>query len=150
MSPITPELRREFAPTGTLRVGINLSNFLLTRTEPNGEHRGIAVDLGRELGARLGLPVEGVAYPNPGALADAAAGAWDGGFLRAEPQRAQPIDFTPAYVEIEATYLVPADSPVLSIADVDRPGVRVAISARSAYDLFLTRHLQQAELMRAE
>jgi polar amino acid transport system substrate-binding protein len=142
--------RSELAPTGTLRVGINLSNFLLTRTDPKtGEHGGVAVDLGHELGRRLGVPVEIMAYESPGKLADAAkAGVWDVGFLGAEPQRANEIDFTAAYVEIEATYLVPPGSPLQSIADVDREGVRIAISGKSAYDLYLTRNLKHAQLVR--
>lgn len=142
--------RSELAPTGTLRVGINLSNFLLTRTDPStGEHGGVAVDLGRELGRRLGVPVQIIAYESPGKLADAAkSGVWDVGFLGAEPQRANEIDFTAAYVEIEATYLVPPGSPLKTIADVDRDGVRIAISGKSAYDLYLTRHLKHAQLVR--
>jgi hypothetical protein len=87
----------------------------------------------RELGQRLGVPVALLPYPNPGALADAApTGVWDVGFLGAEPQRAHAIDFTAAYVEIEATYLVPPGSPLTAIADVDRPGIRIAVADRSA------------------
>jgi len=97
-----------------------------------------------------GVPVELVPFPNPGAVADAAkTGVWDVGFIGAEPQRATEIDFTAAYVEIEATYLVPPGSPIKAIPDVDRPGIRIAISDRSAYDLYLTRHLKHAELIRA-
>ena len=150
MTECPPAARSELAPTGKLRVGINLGNFLLTATDPaTGEYRGIAVDLGRELGRRLGVPVEIIGYPSPGALADAAnTGAWDVGFLGAEPQRANEIDFTAAYVEIEATYLVPPGSPIRTIADVDREGVRIAISGKSAYDLYLTRTLKHAQLVR--
>jgi polar amino acid transport system substrate-binding protein len=142
--------RSQLAPTGKLRVGINLSNFLLTRTDHRtGEHGGVAVDLGRELARRLGVPAEVIAYESPGKLADAArSNAWDVGFLGAEPQRANEIDFTAAYVEIEATYLVPPGSALQAIADVDRPGVRIAISGKSAYDLYLTRNLKHAELVR--
>ncbi|HEY6027448.1 MAG TPA: ABC transporter substrate-binding protein [Pseudolabrys sp.] len=150
MTECPPAARSELAPTGKLRVGINLGNFLLTATDPaTGEYRGVAVDLGRELGRRLGVPVEIIGYPSPGALADAAkTGAWDVGFLGAEPQRANEIDFTAAYVEIEATYLVPPGSPIKAIADVDREGVRIAISGKSAYDLYLTRTLKHAQLVR--
>lgn len=152
MTECTPEVRSQLAPTGTLRVGINMSNFLLTRKDPaTGEPGGVAVDLGRELGRRLGVPVEIHPYPNPGALADAAkSGVWDVGFLGAEPQRANEIDFTAAYVEIEATYLVPPGSPLQSVGDVDREGVRIAISGKSAYDLYLTRNLKHAQLMREQ
>ena len=140
--------RSELAPTGKLRVGLNMSNFLLTRTEADGTPAGVAPDLGHELGRRLGVPVELVPYPNPGALADdAKSGKWDVGFLGAEPQRANEIDFTPAYVEIEATYLVPPGSPLKSIEDVDKAGIRIAVPTRSAYELYLTRTLKAAKLV---
>lgn len=144
--------RAELAPTGTLRVALNMSNFLLTATDPTtGEPCGIAADLGRELGTRLGVPVTLLPYPNPGVLADAAStGAWDVGFIGAEPQRANAIDFTAAYVEIEATYLVPAGSPLQTIAEVDRPGIRIVAPERSAYELYLSRTLQHAELVRVQ
>jgi polar amino acid transport system substrate-binding protein len=150
MSQVSPAIRSELAPTGTLRVGLNMSNFLLTATDAaTGKPKGVAADLGQELGKRLGVAVELVPFPSPGAVADAAkSGTWDVAFIGAEPQRANEIDFTAAYVEIEATYLVPPGSPIKAIADVDRPGIRIAISARSAYDLFLTRELKHAELIR--
>ncbi len=149
MTEVPAGVRAEFAPTGTLRVGINMSNFLLTAKDAaTGVPKGVAVDLGRELASRLGLPVEIVPYPNPGALADAAkTGAWDVGFLGAEPQRANEIDFTAAYVEIEATYLVPPGSPLKAIADVDRDGVRIAVPEKSAYELYLSRSLKHAKLV---
>src|SRR5512134_3561556 len=152
MADVSPTVRKEIAPTGMLRVGINLGNFLLTaKDSKTGEIRGIAVDLGRELGRRVGVPVEIIGYPTPGELADAATfGAWDVGFVGAEPQRAKEIDFTAAYVEIEATYLVPPDSPLREISDVDREGVRIAISEKSAYELYLARTLKHAKLMRAK
>jgi len=140
------------APTGTLRVALNMSNTLLTATDPaTGEPCGLAADLGRELGQRLGVPVALLPYPNPGALADAAStGVWDVGFIGAEPQRAQEIDFTAAYVEIEATYLVPPGSQLREISDVDREGVRIAVPEKSAYELYLTRPLKNAKLMRTK
>lgn len=149
MSQPSVAVRSELVPTGTLRVGVNMGNFLLTRREPNGESAGIVFDLGRELASRLGVSEQFVEYENPGKLADAAkSGAWDVGFLGAEPQRAQEIDFTAAYVEIESTYLVPPGSTIQTIEDVDRNGIRIAISERSAYDLYLTRTLKQAQLVR--
>jgi len=150
MSQVSPAVLSDLAPSGKLRVGLNMSNFLLTATDAaTGKPKGVAADLGQELGKRLGVPVELVPYPSPGAVADAArSGAWDVGFIGAEPQRANEIDFTAAYVEIEATYLVPPGSPFKAIAEVDRPGTRIAISDRSAYDLYLTRHLKHAELVR--
>jgi len=149
MNNPAPSVVRALAPTGTLRVGLNMSNFLLTRTEENGAPAGVAPDLGRELAKRLGVPVELVPFPNPGALADAAkTGVWDVGFLGAEPQRANEIDFTAAYVEIEATYLVPPGSNLRSVEEVDRDGIRIAVPDRAAYELYLTRNLKHAELIR--
>jgi polar amino acid transport system substrate-binding protein len=152
MTESTSVARSELAPTGTLRVALNMSNFLLTATDQaTGEPRGVAADLGGELAQRLGVPVQLLPYPNPGVLADAATtGVWDVGFIGAEPQRANVIDFTPAYVEIEATYLVPPGSPLQTIAEVDRPGIRIAAPARSAYELHLSRTLKFAELVRDE
>lgn len=145
-------VRSELAPTGKLRVGLNYGNFLLVlKDAPDGTPRGIAPDLGRELGKRLGVPVEFVRYDAAGKLADGVkTGAWDVAFLGAEPQRANEIAFTAAYLEIPVTYLVPAGSPLRALADVDRDGVRIAVSARSAYDLYLSRTLKHAKLVRAE
>src|SRR5262245_12862390 len=149
MTKITPALRSEIAPTGKLRVGANMSNFLLTAKDPTtGAPRGIVVDLGHELGKRLGVPVEVVPYPNPGALADAAGqNVWDVGFLGAEPQRAREIDFSPAYVEIEAVYLVQPGSTLKTLADVDKPGIRIVTNERAAYELWLSRNLKHAKLI---
>ena len=141
----------ELAPSGVLRAGINMANFLLVSgTGAAGEPEGVAPDMAREIAARLGVPVAYVPFARPGELADAAGqGVWDIGLIAAEPARAEAIAFTAAYAEIEATYLVPAGSPLRTIADVDRPGMRIAIAARSAYDLWLSRHLVHAELVRA-
>ena len=148
--PIT--VRSDLGPTGTLRVGINQGNFLVVTKDPvSGELRGIAVDLAQELGRRADLPVEFITYASAGKMAEAArTGAWDVAFLGAEPERRNEIAFTPAYLEIEATYLVPAESPIRAIAEVDRDRVRIAVAAKSAYDLFLSRTLQRARLVRAE
>jgi polar amino acid transport system substrate-binding protein len=149
---IPQKAKEELAPHGKLRVGVNLGNFLLVTKDPSsGELRGVVPDLAAELARRLGTTAELVSYPGAGQVADgASAGAWDVGFIGAEPQRAAVIEFTAAYVEIPATYLVPADSPIRSLAEVDRPGVRIATAARSAYDLYLSRSLKHAELVRAE
>ena len=141
--------KKELSPTGKLRVGLNMSNFLLTAKDAQGAPIGLAADLGRELGRRLQLEVELIAYPNPGALADDAnKGKWDVGFLGAEPQRANEIDFTAAYVEIEATYLLPPGSSLQSIAEVDAKCIRIAVPEKSAYELYLTRSLTQATLIK--
>jgi polar amino acid transport system substrate-binding protein len=151
MTAITPAVRADLAPSGTLRAGINYANFILATRDPaSGESRGVAIDLTRELGRRLGVPVELIPYDSVAAMVDAAtAGAWDIAFLGIDPAREGEISFTAAYLEIEATYLVPAGSPVRAVADVDREGVRVAATARANYELFLGRHLTRAQLVRA-
>ncbi|KAL1516010.1 hypothetical protein AB1Y20_002623 [Prymnesium parvum] len=145
-------LAKALAPHGVLRAGINLSNILLVSSRgPSGEPRGVAPDMARALAASLSLPLELVPYNNPGLLADAAPrDEWDVGLIGAEPERARTIAFTAPYVEIEATYLVPAGSPLQSIAEVDQPGRRIAVSARSAYDLWLSANLKHAALERTD
>ena len=148
---ISSAARAQLTPTGRLRVAVNLSNFLLViKDAATGDVRGVVPDLARELARRLDdVPTEFIGYASPGLLADAAAtGAWDVAFLGAEPARAAEIDFTAAYLEIPATYLVPHGSALERIEDVDRPGVRISMYARSAYDLYLTRTLRHAELVR--
>jgi polar amino acid transport system substrate-binding protein len=147
---IAPALRSELAPTGTFRVGLNHGNFLLvTPGSPATDPRGVAPDLARELGRRLSLPVEFSKFDTAGKLADAVrTGAWDVAFLGAEPQRAGEIAFTAAYLEIPATYLVPAGSSIRSIADVDREGVRIAVAEKSAYELYLSRSIRHARLVK--
>ena len=149
---MTPQVVAELASTGVLRAGINLSNFLLVIGKAeNGDPVGVAPDMARELARRLGVPVKLVTFKSPGELADAAeTGAWDVGLIGAEPQRAEKIAFTPAYVEIEATYLVPPGSPLKTIADVDKAGVRISVPGRAAYGLWLERNIKQAELVRTD
>ena len=150
-SDVSQDVFAELAPTGVLRAGINLSNFLLVSGKSaTGEPEGVAPDMARAIAERLGVPVAYVTFPRPGELADAAgANLWDIGLIAAEPARAEAIAFSPAYAEIEATYLVPAGSPIRTIDEVDRPGIKIAIAARAAYDLWLSRHLRHAELLRA-
>lgn len=149
---MNPTTKAELVPTGKLRVGVNLGNFLLVNKDAaTGELRGVVPDLARELARRLGASVELISYPGAGQVADAAtSGAWDVGFIGAEPQRAEEIAFSAAYLEIPATYLVPAGSPIRNLTDVDRDGVRIAVASKSAYDLFLSRNLKHAKLVRAE
>ena len=146
------DIASKLAPSGTLRAGINLGNILLvTGATPEGDPTGVSPDMARAIADRLGVGVSYVQFASPGEVADAVkSDAWDIALIAAEPTRAKTIAFTPAYVEIEATYLVPAGSPLHSIEDVDRSGVRIAVSERSAYDLYLTRNLQHAVLRRAK
>lgn len=148
--PIGADVRLDLAPNGILRVGINTGNPALVRRDPaTGEVRGIAVDLARELGTQLGVDVELVTYDAAGKLFDAVrADAWDVAFMAIDRERATELIFTAPYLTIEATYLVPANSPLRAVDDVDRPDVRIAIGAGGAYDLFLTRSLKHAALVR--
>ncbi|HEX4995522.1 MAG TPA: transporter substrate-binding domain-containing protein [Methylomirabilota bacterium] len=149
--PVPPAAKTELTPTGALRVGINYGNVLLATKDPaTGEFRGVAPDLARELARRLGTPIGWVGYDSAGKMAEAVkVGGWDIAFLGAEPARAGEIAFSPAYLEIEATYLVPAGSPIRSVAEVDREGIRIAVADKAAYELYLTRTLQRAKLVRA-
>lgn len=142
----------ELAPKGVLRAGINMSNFLLvTGKTASGDPQGVAPDMAAEIARRLGVPVAYVPFERPSKLADAAGtDAWDIGLIGAEPQRAEKITFTPAYCEIEATYLVPGDSPIASVAEVDRPGVRITVRRGAAYDLWLERNIKQATVLRSD
>jgi len=152
MNKMSQVLLSQIAPTGTLRAGINLLNFLLvTGKSKEGLPEGVAPDMARAIANKLGVPLELVPYATPGELADAAlAGVWDIGLIGSEPARAEKIDFTTAYVEIEATYLVPAGSVLRHASEVDQPGNRIAVASRSAYDLWLVRNIKHATLMHAE
>jgi polar amino acid transport system substrate-binding protein len=145
-------LRPDLAPTGTLRAGMNLSNTLYTMKDPaTGELRGVAVDVMRELGSRLGVPVELVVHATPGDVADAVnKGTWDVAILAIEASRAQTISFSPPISEIEATYAVRKDSPLRSVEQVDAPGVRIAAPAKAGYELYLSRALKNATLVRSK
>lgn len=142
----------ELAPTGILRAGINLSNFLLVSGRAdNGDPYGVAPSMAKAIGAALDVPVRLVPFESPGAIVDAAADdAWDICLIGAEPARAAIIDFTTAYVEILATYLVPAGSPITTIEQVDQPGVRIAVAERAAYDLWLVANIKRAQLVHGQ
>jgi polar amino acid transport system substrate-binding protein len=149
--PVTPsqQVVAELAPTGVLRAAINMGNFLLvTGKAPSGDPSGVSADIAAAIAARLGVPVKYVPYARPGEMADdAEKGLWDIGNIGAEPQRAAVINFTAAYCEIEATYLVPAGSPIRAVGEVDQPGKRLAVTARSAYGLWLENNIKKAELV---
>ena len=149
---MSPKIIEQLAPKGVLRVAINLSNFLLvTDRSAEGNPEGVSPDMAAEVARRLGVGIEYVEYKTPGEIADdAGKDAWDIANIGAEPQRAEKIDFTRAYCEIQATYLVPPGSSLKSIEEVDQSGVRIAVSERSAYDLWLSRNIQSAELVRAK
>jgi polar amino acid transport system substrate-binding protein len=150
VAQVSPDILKEFAPTGTLRAAINQGNTVLAQKGPNGEALGITVDLARELAKRLGLPIELITFDAAGKVFEAMKrGIWDIAFLAVEPVRAAEIDFTAPYVLIEGTYMVPKDSALKKIDDVDKAGIRIAVATGSAYDLYLTRTIKNATLVRA-
>jgi polar amino acid transport system substrate-binding protein len=149
MANVPPAARADLAPTGKLRAAINYGNFILaTKDKGSGESRGVAIDLSNEIARGLGVPLEIVAYDSVAVMGDAApSGAWDIAFLGSDPVREKIMSFTAAYLEIEATYLVPGASPLRTAAEVDRAGVRVAAPSRANYELFLSRSLTHAQLV---
>ena len=150
-SAASPAAIAELAPTGKLRVAINFGNPVLASKDPvTGEPGGISTDLARELARRLGVAIEFVRYEAAGKVVEGLkSAAWDVCFLAIDPVRAADISFTPAYVVIEGVYMVAAASPIRGNADADRPGTRVGVIVGSAYDLFLSRELKQATIVRA-
>ena len=150
-TPVPANVRSELAPSGTLRAGINLGNPVIAQKDAGGgAPQGVGPELARELARRLGVPITYVTYETAGKLADGAKqNAWDVAFLAIDPERATDIAFTAPYVQIEGSYLVRKDSPLKSVGDVDRKGVRVAVGDKTAYDLFLTRNMKNAELVRS-
>jgi len=147
---VSPDVLADLAPGGKLRAAINFGNSVLVQKDAAGNPKGITPDLARELGRRLGVPVELVTFDAAGKVFDAAkTGAWDIAFVAVEPVRAAEIEFSAPYVIIEGTYMVPKDSALKTIADVDRPGVRIAVGLKSAYDLYLTRTIKNATIVRA-
>ena len=145
-------IKAELAPTGTLRAAINYNNPLLARRDAaTGELSGISVDLSRELARRAGVPLELIPYDAAGRISGAAkTGEWDIAYLAIDLARAADIDFTAPYLELEGTYLVPAGSPLEKVEEMDREGIRIAVATRSAYDLFLSRTLMHAKIVRAD
>ena len=152
MSSASSDVVKDLVPTGKLRAAINLGNIVLVqKDQATGELRGVTIDLARELARRLAVPLELIQFDAAGKVFEAAKnGAWDIAFLAIEPVRAAEIAFTAPYVIIEGVYMVRTDSKLHSVDEVDRPGVRIAVNKGSAYDLYLTRTIKQATLMRAE
>jgi len=144
-----PAAIADLAPTGRLRAVINSGNPLLATRDASGEPTGVSVDLARELSKRLGVEAALVTVGSAGQSVDLlAAGRVDVGFFALDPARAASTAFTAPYLEIEGAYLVRVESPITTNDEVDRKGVRIAVGARSAYDLYLTRQIKQASLER--
>jgi len=147
----TSEARQALAPTGKLRVGLQQGNPLnLIRDSATGEMRGLGFDLGNELARRIGVPFEPVLYPAIGALLEGGkSGAWDVSHFGFTPERAKDFDFAAVHLEVEFGYLIPAGSVIKTMTDVDRAGIRVAVQEKSGPDVFFTRTLKNAVLVRA-
>lgn len=147
---VEQDARKELAPTGKLRVGIAVAptpgagNVAL---DASGEPRGIGADLGRELAKKLGTTIEWVQYPNSGALTDAVTtGAWDVAFIPVDERRKEKVDFGPPHLALESTFLVRPGSAIQTLAEVDRPGVRVASVHNTATSRAAQRFLKNVKL----
>jgi polar amino acid transport system substrate-binding protein len=147
---MSTELLSQLAPQGVLRAAINMSNpLLVTGQTAQGEPAGLAPDMARAIAEKLGVPVAYVPFAKPGLLADAVGlDVWDIGLIADEPARAEKIGFTQAYVEIEATYLVRENAAARNAAEIDQRGMRISVEARAAFELWLTRNIEHAELFR--
>jgi polar amino acid transport system substrate-binding protein len=147
----TTEGRQALAPTGKLRVGLQLGTpHNVIRDSVSGEMKGVGFDLGKELARRMGVPFEPVLYPSIGALLDGGkSGAWDVAYIGFSPERAKEWDFTALHLEVEFGYLIPGGSSISTMADVDRPGIRVAVQEKSGPDIFFSRTLKNAVVIRA-
>ena len=154
-APVTgsaqPAAVATLAPKGKLRAAINFGNpILAAKDAATGQARGVSVDLARELARRLDVPVELALFDAAGKVVEALkADAWDVAFVAIDPARAVDMDYSAPYVVIEGAYLVPEESPIRSNSDVDRDRVRVVVGAGSAYDLYLSRELKKAQIVRA-
>lgn len=145
------EIKTVLAPQGTLRVALNFGNPVLAkRCSETNEPYGVSIDLARELARQLELDLSFISYESAGhVFADVDNDVWDLAFMAIDPKRAERISFTQPYVIIEGTYMVRTDSALQDVDDVDRKGVQIAVGKGAAYDLYLSRHLQHAELVRA-
>src|SRR5207302_4933976 len=145
------DVQKALAPKGKLRVALlNGDATQAVKDSASGELKGVGFDLGKHLAQRMGTAFEPVLYPSIGALLDSGnAGDWDVAFIGFTPARAKDWDFAPPHLEVEFGYLVPTDSSIATMADVDRPGVRVAVQERSGPDAFVSRVLKNAVIVRA-
>lgn len=150
IATISPHVVAELAPNGVLRASINVGNPILANLDADGQPFGVSIDLAREFALRLGLEVELIVFDSAGKSVDAVTNEQaDFGFFAIDPMRGAGIAFTAPYVLIEGAYLVHEDSAIQENDEVDQPGRRVTVGKGSAYDLFLTRELKHAEIVRA-
>ena len=147
----SPAALKDLAPTGKLRAAINFGNPVLAQKGPNGEPKGVSAELATGLAKALGVPLDYVKFEAAGKVFEALAkGEVDVGFIAIEPKRAAEVTFSPPYVIIEGTYMVRQDSPLKTVEDVDKPGIKIAVGLGSVYDLYLTRTLKHATLVHAK
>ncbi|SVB80971.1 uncharacterized protein METZ01_LOCUS233825, partial [marine metagenome] len=146
------EIQKELSSNGTLRAAINMSNFLLvTDKTKDGIPIGVSPDMAQELANKLDLQLKLIPYDSPGEIADDAENdKWDICNIGAEPQRAEKINFSAAYAEIQATYIVQYNSKINNILDVDKIGNKICVASRTAYGLWLERNIHNAELIQVE
>jgi polar amino acid transport system substrate-binding protein len=149
MGAVSPETRAALAPTGKMRVAFLLTPLYATKDAATGELRGVAPDLGRQLAASAGVPFEAVTYAGiPPLINGAKAGEWDVALTGINAERAAVMDFSPPFMEVEQGYLVRAGVPITSVAELDRPGIRIGVIERAGADVVLSRDLKQAQLVR--
>ena len=151
MNQIDPKMIQSFAPTGTLRVGINLGNPVLAGLDAATQKpKGVTIDIANEIGKRSGIPIELIPFQSAGSTVDAIkTGNIDLIFVAIDPVRGADVSYTPPYIQIEGAYMVKADSKLKANEEVDRSGVEIVVGKGSAYDLFLTREIKNAALLRA-
>ncbi|MFJ4349038.1 transporter substrate-binding domain-containing protein [Pseudomonas sp. NPDC089401] len=148
---ITPALLAELAPNGILTAAINYGNPVLAQRGPDGEPQGVSVALAKALAEELGVTLNMHTFDAAGKVfAALEEGAWNLAFLAIEPVREAQIFFSEPYVLIEGTYLVRQEAPFASVDQLDAAGLRLAVGKGAAYDLYLSRTLESAELVRAE
>jgi len=141
----------DLVKAGRIRVALAAAPVMATKDAVTGELRGVGVDLARELANRIGVEFVPVVFPRPGAImAGLKTDAWDIAFLGIDPARAADADFSPAYLEVDLTFLVPATSAINRVPDADKPGVRIAVPRGDLVDILLSRQIKQATLVRAE
>jgi len=138
----------DLVQAGKLRAGLGIvAPHWAVKDQKTGELRGVAVDVARALASRLGIELVPVEYPSPpGVLEGLKAGAWDVGFLAIDPSRTTVVDFSPPYLQIDATYLVKEGSAIRNVADADQPAMRIAVTRKSVEEIVLSRSLKRAEL----
>lgn len=148
-APVASAIKSELAPTGILRVGLNLSTTLLAKKDlASGELRGVAIDIASELARRIGVPVHYVGYATGQLDKTIGVGEWDIAFFAIEASRAEKVNFSPPYAEIETTYLVKTEAVLRHAQDVDRDGITVAVPLGAGYESTLVRILKHAKLLR--